>query len=259
MGLETGDTIADLNPNWPLGTDPKSQGDDHLRLIKEVMQSDALSLDAGGDVIGPMSFEGFATFLDGMSVAKASSFAQRTTMAGIDSSSSIVATGASGAANLLTNGYASISTANGTISIGDNAVTAFIDATTGHPIEMRISGAPYLLVSDAGLTATIGGAQLVLQRVSGGEKGGFGVATNGNVQVFPKDGQVLTYGNAAPDTAPSASAILSRIMGDNRYTQTAAFRAGSLRTLGAMVMLMEALGVDAATRDAIRDILDSDD
>ena len=43
MGLETADTIAELNPLWPLGTDPKSEGDDHIRLIKQVMQDDALS------------------------------------------------------------------------------------------------------------------------------------------------------------------------------------------------------------------------
>ena len=38
MGLETGDFIEDLDPNWPLGTDPKSQGDDHIRLIKKTIQ-----------------------------------------------------------------------------------------------------------------------------------------------------------------------------------------------------------------------------
>lgn len=52
MGLETGTTIASLNASWPLGTDPKSQGDDHLRLIKEVMKSDCLSKAAGGIVQG---------------------------------------------------------------------------------------------------------------------------------------------------------------------------------------------------------------
>ena len=38
MGLETGDFIEDLDPNWPLGTDPKNEGDDHIRLIKETIQ-----------------------------------------------------------------------------------------------------------------------------------------------------------------------------------------------------------------------------
>jgi len=39
MGLETANTILDLNPNWPLATDAKSQGDDHIRLIKSVLQA----------------------------------------------------------------------------------------------------------------------------------------------------------------------------------------------------------------------------
>jgi len=34
MGLETGTYLADLNPANPSGTDPKAQGDDHIRLIK---------------------------------------------------------------------------------------------------------------------------------------------------------------------------------------------------------------------------------
>jgi hypothetical protein len=43
MPLETSTTIAGLNALWPLGTDSKSQGDDHLRLIKSVLQSDAVA------------------------------------------------------------------------------------------------------------------------------------------------------------------------------------------------------------------------
>ncbi len=43
MPLETGTKISDLNAAWPLGSDPKSQGDDHLRLIKAVLQNDALT------------------------------------------------------------------------------------------------------------------------------------------------------------------------------------------------------------------------
>lgn len=39
MGLETVNKIADLNPLWPLGTDPKSQGDDHIRNIKKALQA----------------------------------------------------------------------------------------------------------------------------------------------------------------------------------------------------------------------------
>jgi hypothetical protein len=39
MGLETGTTIAALDQIWPLGGDPESQGDDHIRLIKAVLKN----------------------------------------------------------------------------------------------------------------------------------------------------------------------------------------------------------------------------
>lgn len=39
MGLETGTTISQLDSSWPLGSDQKAQGDDHLRLIKAVLKA----------------------------------------------------------------------------------------------------------------------------------------------------------------------------------------------------------------------------
>lgn len=39
MGLETGNYVADLVITNPPGTDPKSQGDDHLRLIKTTLRN----------------------------------------------------------------------------------------------------------------------------------------------------------------------------------------------------------------------------
>lgn len=38
MGLETGDLFSSLNEAWPPGTDNRSEGDDHLRLIKHVLR-----------------------------------------------------------------------------------------------------------------------------------------------------------------------------------------------------------------------------
>lgn len=38
MPVESGSFVADLNPAWPLGTDDRNQGDDHLRLIKRFIQ-----------------------------------------------------------------------------------------------------------------------------------------------------------------------------------------------------------------------------
>ena len=39
MGLEASTFISGLTPSWPISGDPKSQGDDHIRLIKSVLQS----------------------------------------------------------------------------------------------------------------------------------------------------------------------------------------------------------------------------
>lgn len=39
MALETGTYVADLNTANPTSTDPKSQGDDHLRLLKSVLKN----------------------------------------------------------------------------------------------------------------------------------------------------------------------------------------------------------------------------
>ncbi len=39
MPLETAEFFDTLQPDWPLGTDPESQGDDHLRMIKQVIQN----------------------------------------------------------------------------------------------------------------------------------------------------------------------------------------------------------------------------
>src|SRR5215813_10981159 len=39
MGLESGTWVDDLNSSWPLGTDPKSQGDNHFQLIKSVLKN----------------------------------------------------------------------------------------------------------------------------------------------------------------------------------------------------------------------------
>jgi hypothetical protein len=46
MPIEAATSNATLNPLWPLGTDPKSGGDDHIRMIKSVLQATA-----GGAVV----------------------------------------------------------------------------------------------------------------------------------------------------------------------------------------------------------------
>lgn len=46
MGLELFGNIDDLNPLFPLGTDPKSEGDDHIRGVKESLQGNVSGDDA---------------------------------------------------------------------------------------------------------------------------------------------------------------------------------------------------------------------
>ena len=61
MGIENGDKISDLNPLWPLGTDPVSQGDDQIRLIKNVMVNDALGKSEGGTISADLTVDGDLT------------------------------------------------------------------------------------------------------------------------------------------------------------------------------------------------------
>lgn len=58
MGLEAVTKISDLNPLWPLGTDERSQGDDHLRAIKTALRS--LLTDVNQIGLGPASLAGEA-------------------------------------------------------------------------------------------------------------------------------------------------------------------------------------------------------
>lgn len=50
MPLEDATFINTLKPDWPTGRDPRSQGDDHFRLIKKVLQNTLPN--AGGAITG---------------------------------------------------------------------------------------------------------------------------------------------------------------------------------------------------------------
>jgi hypothetical protein len=52
MSLETGNFIKNLIDTNPEGTDPKSQGDDHLRLIKHVLKTQFSGLTVGIPIVG---------------------------------------------------------------------------------------------------------------------------------------------------------------------------------------------------------------
>ncbi|MEG2039934.1 MAG: hypothetical protein RR068_02340 [Hafnia sp.] len=46
MPIESAQYIDTLQPDWPLGTDPESAGDDHIRQIKKVLQNTFPTLDS---------------------------------------------------------------------------------------------------------------------------------------------------------------------------------------------------------------------
>ena len=52
MGLESATFISDLVPTNPTGLDPRSEGDDHLRLIKEVLQNTFTGTGEGAAAVG---------------------------------------------------------------------------------------------------------------------------------------------------------------------------------------------------------------
>lgn len=66
MALETGTYISDLVASNPTGTDPKSQGDDHLRLLKATIKATFPNIAGAvtashGDVNGILGLSGFTT------------------------------------------------------------------------------------------------------------------------------------------------------------------------------------------------------
>lgn len=83
MPVESASTIADLNALWPLGSDPVKEGDDHLRLIKEVLQADAVDQAqledyaqlGGATFTGTVTFDAVATFSAGLAIGGAEQIA----------------------------------------------------------------------------------------------------------------------------------------------------------------------------------------
>jgi hypothetical protein len=151
-------------------------------------------------------------------------------------------------------GVLHVSTTNGEVLLGDGGNNAYIDATTGHPVELRSNGNSMLhLDPDNDHVLEVGARHFVLSRP--GFQASLGVASNGNLQLRPADGQVVSYTNDnTPSEAGSDNTVLSRLMGDNRYSPAAA----TLRTRAAFSALMDALGVSQQVRVVINDILEAD-
>lgn len=67
MGLETAEYITQLVSNWPLATDKRREGDDHLRLIKQVLKNTFPNLD-GPVTATPEQLNGIPAGLDSIAV-----------------------------------------------------------------------------------------------------------------------------------------------------------------------------------------------
>lgn len=65
MSLETATKISELVASNPTGTDPKSQGDDHLRMIKAVLQNNAIKSEIGQSATPANNFSIDASADDG--------------------------------------------------------------------------------------------------------------------------------------------------------------------------------------------------
>ncbi len=64
MGLETFGFIDDLNPDFPLSSDPVSEGDDHIRGVKLSVQGSIGGTDGQTTIPFPLSVTGKATVSD---------------------------------------------------------------------------------------------------------------------------------------------------------------------------------------------------
>ena len=67
MGLESGAVIEDLQSEWPLGGDPTNQGDNHLRLIKNVLKLQFPGAEGNGFATPIIATEEEINWLTGLS------------------------------------------------------------------------------------------------------------------------------------------------------------------------------------------------
>jgi len=89
MSLESANLINELDPAWPTATDPVSQGDDHVRMIKHVLQTqfpnltDAVTassndLNKGANPAGSLIMYGGATVPTGYLMCNGSAVSRTT-------------------------------------------------------------------------------------------------------------------------------------------------------------------------------------
>ena len=166
MGVETATYISELSATNPLGTDPISQGDDQIRLVKSVLQSQFTSLGAAA-VTGTAAE---LNLIDGYTGTTAELNTLDVTTQGTSEVSKVLTADASGDVTIADGAYdfdvASHDGTNGLL-LGGTLVTAtatelnLIDGYTGTTAELNYNDVTSLGTVEASKTVTASAAGLI--------------------------------------------------------------------------------------------------
>ena len=121
MTVETATHVSDLNASYPAAGDPKSEGDDHIRLVKTVVKTDVSTISASLSTVVAANAN-VSTSLGNVS----------TSLTAVSS----VATLASSAASTAQSGVTSVATS---LSTTTSTVTAVSSAVAAGPTKARVS------------------------------------------------------------------------------------------------------------------------
>jgi len=228
MGVETATFISQLSATNPLATDPISEGDDQIRLVKDVLQKQFTSL--GAAAVTTTATE--LNLVDGYTGTTAELNTLDVTTQGTSEVSKVLTADASGDVTIADGAYdfdvASHDGTNGLL-LGGTLVTAtatelnLIDGYTGTTAELNYNDVTTLgtveaskAVTAAASTATVNFVDKILQRPTLKDYGETKVAmaahafdiSLGNVQTYTLSGsQSVTFTNPS-DTGTSCSFTL---------------------------------------------------
>jgi len=233
MGLESATYISELVATNPLATDAISQGDDHIRLIKSVLQTQFSGL-SGTTAVTADGAE--MNLLDGCTATTTELNYLDITTLGTSEASKAVTADASGDVTIADGAYdfdvASHDGTNG-LKLGGTLVTAtatelnLIDGYTGTTAELNYNDVTTLgtveaskAVTAASSTATVNFADKILQRPEIKDYSETKVAlaaaatvdidlTTGNVFTLTADqNTTFTFSNPSPDTKSCAFTLV---------------------------------------------------
>ena len=228
MGVETATFISQLSATNPLATDPISEGDDQIRLVKEVLQAQFTTL--GAAAVTTTAAE--LNILDTVTATATELNYLDITTLGTSEASKVVTADANGDVTIADGAYdfdvASHDGTNGLL-LGGTLVTAtatelnLIDGYTGTTDELNYNDVTTLgtveaskAVTAAASTATVNFVDKILQRPTLKDYGETKVAmaahavdlSLGNVQTYTLSGsQSLTFTNPS-DTGTACSFTL---------------------------------------------------